>query len=384
MSSFEQITSNKNYRVAFVILLLLLLWMASGIFSTQTTTQAVAVSLADDALFKVRAKLLDAQPYASQLKISARTEANRMVNIRAEVSGQVENLPVEKGQLVKAGDVICELAVEDRQLQVEQADAEVKRAQLDYDAALRLKSSGFQALTVIAEKKSSLDTARAELKRAELDLEKIKISAPFDGVVDGRPVEIGDLMQRGDICATILDFDPLLVVGQVAGKNIGRVNIGDKVAVNLLTGEHVDGLLRFVSSNSDNLTRTFRIEVAVPNKNNTLYSGITAEIQVSSQEVLAHLISPSLLALDEKGSIGVRILDDNSIVNYAPVTLLGDDLNGVWVLGLPKQVRLITVGQEYVSDGQQVAASFESSLSPSLDQAEEDASPVVNSPTSIQ
>ena len=358
MSSFNEMKNNKNYLTATIILAILLLWMASGLI-TGSDKEKTSALIPSSTHYQVRAKYINAQPYASQLRISAKTEAYRSVSIRAEVDGQVIKLPVKKGNLVKEGDIICELALEDRQLRVEQSIAEVNKAQLEHDAASQLKTSGFQARTVIATKKYELETARANLKRSELNLDKIKIRAPFDGVTDDRPVEIGDLMQKGDICATILDFDPLLIVGQVAGKNINHIKKGSPVTAQLLTGEQVKGTVHFIGSNSDNLTRTFRLEIAVDNKKNQLRSGITAEIFLSTGEIMAHLISPSLLSLDDSGKLGVRIIDEKSQVNFIHVSLLGDDKQGIWVAGLPKQSLLITVGQEYVSEGQTVSSTIE-------------------------
>ncbi|WP_019531710.1 efflux RND transporter periplasmic adaptor subunit [Dasania marina] len=374
MSSLQQIKENKNYHSAAIILVLLLLWMASGLFGEEDKPTA-SEQPAAKANYSVRAKQISAQPYSSQLRIAAQTEANRSVNMRAEVSGQVTSLPVAKGARVDSGDVICQLATEDRQLQVDQALALVNKATLEYDAALQLNNSGFQSKTVIATKKSNLETAKANLQRRRIDLGKINIRAPFAGVIDSRPVEIGDLMQRGDVCATVLDFDPLIVAGQVAGTHIKRIQAGDKITALLLTGEQVQGQVRFVASRSDNLTRTFRIEAEVNNPDNLLHSGISADILLAAPAVMAHSISSSLLSLDDAGNIGVRIIDAQSRVQFKNVTFIGDDSQGVWVVGLPEQCTLITVGGEYVSADQQVSAVMETSLTDKKPIAQQKKSP---------
>ncbi|WP_339672246.1 efflux RND transporter periplasmic adaptor subunit [Dasania marina] len=374
MSSLQQIKENKNYHSAAIILVLLLLWMASGLFKDEDKASA-SKQPAVKANYSVRAKQISAQAYTPQLRIAAQTEANRSVNMRAEVSGQVIALPAAKGSRVASGDVICQLAVEDRQLQTEQAQALVTTATLEYDAALQLENNGFQAKTVIATKKSNLETAKANLQRRRIDLEKISIRAPFAGIIDNRPVEIGDLMQRGDVCATVLDFDPLIVAGQIAGANIKQVQQGNKITAFLLTGEQVQGQVRFVASSSDKLTRTFRIEATVNNPDNLLHSGISADILLAAPAVMAHSISSSLLSLDDAGDIGVRIIDAQSRVQFKNVTIIGDDGQGVWVVGLPEQCTLITVGGEYVSADQQVSAVMETSLTDKKPIAQQKKSP---------
>jgi len=292
--------------------------------------------------------------------LKGKTEANRVVNLRAEVGGVAKSLPVDKGTLVQAGTVICQLDVEDRELRVAEAKAAVDQAQIEYDGAQRLKSGGYQSETAIASAKARLEAAKADLLRRQLDLEKTAIKAPFAGVVDERPVELGTLVRVGDTCATILDLDPLLLTAQVSEQEIVHISKGRELMGRLINGEKVSGKIRYVSRNSDDITRTFRIEAEVSNPEQILPSGITAEMQVFTGEVMAHLIPASLLVLDDNGELGIRVLDEQNFVRSYNVELVGDDANGVWITGLPDTTILITVGQEYVSIGEQVEVAWES------------------------
>lgn len=85
-------------------------------------------------------------------------------------------------------------------------------------------------------------------------------------------------------------------------------------------------------------------------------AGITAEIIVPGQEVLAHRIPSSIIALNDKGTVGVRTVTDEGRVAFQPVQLIDDTPEGLWVAGLPDKVTIITVGQDYVIEGQQVEA----------------------------
>src|SRR5262249_47395482 len=106
-------------------------------------------------------------------------------------------------------------------------------------------------------------------------------------------------------------------------------------------------------------TRTFRLELEVPNPQGTIRDGITAEIHITASSVEAHRISPAILALDERGTIGVRVVDQNRRVRFVPVKIISDGADGVWVSGLPHTVTIITVGQEYVANGQEVTVVVE-------------------------
>jgi len=334
------------------------LWLFSGLWVDSEPVVTGSERAASE-LTLVSARPIRAQAFPTAVAVRARTEANRRVDVRAEIGGQVVAVPVQEGATVKAGDVICELAVEDRQLRLAEARAAVASSQLEYDGALRLKSGGYQSKTAIASAKARLESAKADLKRRQLDLAQLKIRAPFDGVVNDRAVEVGDLIQRGDICATVLDLNPLVISGQVSEAEVGRIPRGGNAQAQLATGQQVEGQVRFVSRSSDEVTRTFRVEVAVPNPDFALHGGITSHLTIPTGEIAAHLVTGSVLTLNDAGEVGVRILDDNDRVQYMPVTLVGDDRNGVWVTGLPETTRLITVGQEYVIPGEKVAVSLE-------------------------
>ncbi|TQV80139.1 efflux RND transporter periplasmic adaptor subunit [Exilibacterium tricleocarpae] len=359
MQLIQNIWAKNNYRIALLIAGAISLWLLSGVFAGEDSTQVVDASKEVVPLTKVKARYVSAQTYPVTVAIRARTEANRDVDVRAEVSGRIIGLPVAKGGQVEAGDIICELAAEDRALRLAEAESLVAKTQLDYDGALRLKSGGYQSRTAIAGAKAELETAKAELKRRQLDLNNVKIRAPFAGVVDKRPVEIGDFMERGDVCATVLDLDPLVITGRVSETEVGLLPEGGQASASLLTGEQVEGTIRFVEHSSDPVTRTFRVEVAVPNPGQQLRSGITAQLGVKAGEIAAHRVPSALLSLDDEGKVGLRILDGEHRVQFVTVDIVGDHPQGVWVAGLPDNALLITVGQEYVSSGEEVVVSFE-------------------------
>jgi membrane fusion protein, multidrug efflux system len=364
MKFLQNIWVKKNYRTSAIIAAVTLLWLSTGLLVNSSQGDGPQgrvlqeVSPSKD-LTSVKARYISSSSYPLIVRVRARTEANRDVDLRAELSGRVVSVPVAKGQLVKAGEVICEQAVEDRQLRLTESESALERAQMEYDGSLRLKSGGYQSRTAIAAAKSRLGTAKASLKRRQVDLVNLKIRAPFDGIVDSRPVEVGDYMERGDTCATVLDLDPLVVSGRVSEAEVGRIPANGDITATLLTGEVVNGKVRFIQRSSDKVTRTFRVEATVTNPALALHGGITAQLQIVTGAVAAHVVPATLLSLDDEGNLGVRILDDNRHVLFVSVELIGDHPEGVWVTGLPERPLLITVGQEYVSSGEKVAVTFE-------------------------
>ena len=113
----------------------------------------------------------------------------------------------------------------------------------------------------------------------------------------------------------------------------------------------VSGVVSFLSRSADALTRTFRVEIEVPNTDLAIADGQTAEIMIAAEGSLAHLIAQSSLTLNDEGALGVRSVNSENMVEFHPVTLIRDTVDGVWVSGLPEQINIIVVGQEFVRAG---------------------------------
>jgi membrane fusion protein, multidrug efflux system len=302
----------------------------------------------------VRVRTITAEQRATDLVVRGRTEAVRKVEVKAEVAGAVAAVRAEKGQLVKRGDVLCELNVEARAAQLKMAKATARQREIEYEGAKKLQEKGFRSETSVAQALAAFEGAKAEVERMEKQFDNTRIRAPFHGVVDNRMVEVGDYMVPGTPCALVVDLHPMLVIGQVSENEVPLIKIGDRGWAKLITGERAEGHLRFVAQSADPATRTFRVELEVPNDASTIRDGITAEIHVTTRTVVAHRISPAILGLDDRGVVGVRIVEAGNRVRFVPVTIISDGAEGMWVTGLPQTVTVITVGQNYVVNGQVV------------------------------
>jgi len=280
------------------------------------------------------------------------------------MSARVTGLPAEKGQLVKAGDPICELDIGARQAQLDQANAQLKQAELEYAAAVELASRGNKAKTQVAAALAGLEQAQANVRLMQTNLGYATIRAPFDGVVGQRYVSIGDYVTPGTPCAFIIGAEPFLIVGAVSEGQIAAVSTGSEGSATLVTGETVTGRVTFLARAADDKTRTFRIELTVPNADFRLHDGVTADLRVKSRTIPAMRVSPAILSLDGEGKIGVKIVENN-IARFVPVTLIGDSPEGVWIAGLPNEAVVITVGHEYVKDGDRVDPVAEESVTAS-------------------
>ena len=169
-------------------------------------------------------------------------------------------------------------------------------------------------------------------------------------------------MSVGTTCATVLQLDPIILVGFVPETEVDRVTLDAPATATLASGKQVAGKVSFLSRSADEVTRTFRVEIEVPNADLAISAGRTAEIAIASDGARAHLVPQSALTLDDSGALGLRIVADGGTARFVPVEIVRDTRRGLWVTGLPDRADIITLGQEYVTDGVPVAPSYEEVL----------------------
>ncbi len=357
--------------LAIAIAAAMAIWLASGLFFNE---REVSLTIAErNVAFEAASR--DAGPTSVRTLISTARETSpivtlrgftrnkRSVMVRTETDGRVEARPVERGEKVSETDLLCELAIEDRQVRLEEAIATRARAQLDYDGARELHQRGLISNVELANRTEHLARAKATETSNRISLERTRVRAPFTGVVEETAAEVGDFLKRGDVCVTMLDFDPMLVVGRVSEFEVSSLKIGDEATAELISGEIITGHISFLGRDSRDGTRTYKVEVQVPNPSQSFRSGVTAEIRVPLRPVLAHRITPNLLRLDDVGRLGVYTVSSDNRAEFHGIEILRDDETGFFVTGLPKVAQLVVRGQGTLVPGQAVKPEDVSALS---------------------
>ena len=353
----------KNLITALVIAAAIGLWLLSGLLTGEEKVDPESRPVLAERSFepreknelpRVRVRQIDAEPRIQNIVLRGRTENKRTVVVKSEITGVVTERAVERGQRVEENDLLCQLADDDRSAAVAEAEAVLRRATLEYEGSQRLQAKGLQSETAIAQAEASRAAAAAALKRARLNLERTRIRAPFAGLVEDIHANRGDYLSPGEQCVTLLDLDPMLLTARITERDVSTIDVGDTVRAEIAAGREVTGTVTFVGRQSDAMTRTYGLEATVDNEDYGLRSGMTATLYVAREEVPAHRVSPALFALDDAGRVGVRILDARDRVEFRHITILEDTPGGAWITGLPRQTRLITVGQESVVVGQRV------------------------------
>jgi multidrug efflux system membrane fusion protein len=288
--------------------------------------------------------------------LRGRTKASAQISVVAQTAGIVTEINVQKGQVVKAGDTLCTLDKGARQLAVNQAQAAVDQAQTAFESNEALVKKGLAASNTALAAQSALAQAKTGLEQAQLELDRATIKTNVAGTVSDPLATVGSLLAIGSPCATVVQLDPMLFIASVPEAKIGYARLGLDADVTTVTGDKAKGKVTYIAPTADDATRSFPVEISVPNANGKIHDGITADAVVTVGTAPAHVLPQSVLTLDDNGVLGIRTVEDGNKVAFHAITIVKDTREGVWVVGLPDTIKVITVGQEYVQPGQVVDA----------------------------
>jgi multidrug efflux system membrane fusion protein len=346
--------------IAIGLIVVTAAWIGSGILSPHAQEgpkSSLEKAKAEAPKQRVTVMDLVSQPHNRLITLSGVTQADRRAFATSRGAGLMKEIRVQRGAKVKAGDVIAVISDEGRQAAVNQAKALLDQRNTELNAQKPLIERGIIARNQLNSLEANVAAAKSALATAQAELERMDILAPIDGLVDSIPVEIGQAVQAGAQVAEVIGPDPMLAVGGVAEKERSLIKTGQKVAVRFIDGRTASGEITFVSLAGEKGTRTYRVEARLPNPDAAIADGVTCEMTLTLPAVEASPVPRSALVFSDTGELGVRIVDDQNIARFKKVTLVDDQNGTLWVQGVEGKTRLITVGQDFVKEGDAVEAA---------------------------
>lgn len=348
--------SSRSKWVAGGLSLAIFAWMGSGYIlpssdgdsAQKTAVEAKAVTVAVRAS---TAELVD-QVFVAE----GQALPDRDTLIRTEISGQIAEVLAQKGDDLEAGQVIARIQDGTRTADLTRAQEELNRAQREYDNAVALRERGIATADRVASARATLASAQAGLTAANEAIGKGDLTAPFAGRLEELDINEGEFVSAGAQVARIVDNTPLSIRIQVPQQALKDIKVGQEAEVDFITGISATGVVKFVGTSANAETRTFQAEVEVDNADGAIPAGISAQLRIPTGELVAHFVSPAILSLGTDGTLGVKTVNGDDVVEFHEVSIVRAQTDGIWVSGLPEQARIIAIGQGFVSDGERVVA----------------------------
>ena len=408
----------KSIIFAFILLSITLVWLGSGQFgSVNAQDEKIKVSennldnnnqlISEEKInnnVKIDTQVFIATKIDQSISIQGQTIHNKKINVKSETTGNIIELNFDRGDTVKKNDNLLKISIENRKEVLESIKKDISRLkkeliineknrknllsknteliklyEIEYLSAKQLIDKGLSSKsklslasfnlanskadqidinlkyeTSLANLESQIAQYNSQLKQINLDIQNTIILSPFNGIITEKNIEISDYVTPGNVLLTIVNLNPIKIQAYLSEFDIEKVNINTKAIIQNSNGLIKEGKITFISPSAEISTRTFEITIEAENSDLSYRSGLTTSIIIEGSELLAHKISPSILTLQDDGSVGVKALSKDNIVVFYPIQKIKDTVDGMWVGGLPNKVNLIISGQEYVTIGQSI------------------------------
>ena len=335
------------------------LWIASGHFlphESHESRAAIQPPATAEKLFRVAVQDSSIVQHRRKLVLSGRTEAERKLTLAARTGGVLTELRVRRGSRVEKGDIIAVLSDEAREAQVTQARALLEQRKIELEAKRRLIELNAVPRLELSNLEAQHKAAVAALAMAEAERDRGIITAPWPGMITELTSEVGGaaFSFMGKEFGQMVALDPMLAVAEVSERRWQGMKVGQPADIRLISGQTAQGKIRYVSPSASPTTRTYRIEIEIPNADGAIPDGITCEVTIPLDPMPATRIPRSALTYSSAGLIGVRAVNPKGIVEFLPITIVEDEQTYMWVGGVTEGARVIVQGQDFVRDGQHV------------------------------
>jgi len=402
----------KSIIIATLILLLVVGWIGSGQLTnvkakdeSTNSEKSYEVSseklIIDDDNNKVEIKEFKYSQIDQSIELQGQTTHNKRIDVKSEITGNIISVTFNRGDKVTKGDELIKISIENRKELLNSAKKDLERLnkelelneknklnrlsqnkeliklyEIEFASAKQLIDKGLSSKSKLSLASFNLANARSDqedilinfeskkysveaqianvesqLKNIKLDIQNTFINSPFTGIISNKMVEESEYITPGNPLFTIIDLNPIKIQGYLSEFDVNKVSLGTKAIIENTNGIKKIGEISFISPSAETSTRTFEITIEAENNDLSFKSGITTKITIAGSELKAHKIPPSILTLQDDGTIGVKGVNSENIVIFFPTTTVKDTIDGIWVSDLPDTVNLIVTGQEYVAVG---------------------------------
>jgi membrane fusion protein (multidrug efflux system) len=308
---------------------------------------------ADAALVPVETQPIKRAPIVAVYSGTAPIEAHEEAEVVAKVGGEIRQIYVEEGDMVKAGQVLARLDGDRLRLEMQQSEANLRKLERDYKRQQELFDKGLVAKGTAENAKFDLDALQAQYDRARLELSYTEIRAPIQGVVSARHIKVGNTIEPNTPAFRVTDLDPLIAYVHIPEKEFPKLAPGQAadVMVDALGGTHFEGKIARISPTVDPQTGTFRAEIEVPDQTRRLKPGMFARVNIVYERRENALQVPRNAILDADGDQSVFVIVNGKAEQRHLTTGLTN--NGmVEVLdGLKGNEQVVVVGQAGLKTG---------------------------------
>jgi len=301
-----------------------------------------------------------AKEYVSQIR------SVRNIEIRAQEKGYLQNIYVDEGQFVRAGQVLFRIMPKLYEAELMKAQAEAKATEIEWQNTKTLADKDVVSPNELAMARAKLDKAKAEVSLAKLHLSFTEIRAPFDGTIDRIPLKLGSLIDEGELLTSLSDNSQMFAYFNVSEPEYldykTRPNDGSHNQVGLLLANNYPlpykGVVETIESEFDPETGNIAFRAKFPNPDRLLKHGETGKVQMTVPLHQA-LVIPQKATYEVQDKMYVFVVDKNNKVMSRQVTIT-NVLPDLYVIGsgLSANDKILLDGIQKVKDDEKIEPEF--------------------------
>ncbi len=297
----------------------------------------------------------------------AQIRSIRNIEIRAQEKGFLQNIYVDEGQFVKAGQVLFRIMPRIYEAELMKAEAEARAAEIELQNAKALVDKNVISKNEQAMAQAKLDQANAEAALARLHLSFTEIKAPFDGTIDRIPKKLGSLIDEAELLTSLSDNSQMFAYFNVSEPEYldYQTNVKDRgskeVRLLMANNEQLSytGEIETIESEFDNETGNIAFRAKFPNPERLLRNGETGKV-LMTKPLQNALLVPQKATYEIQDKKYVFVLDKNNVVRSKEIAIWGE-FPDLYVVssGLSENDRILLEGLQKVKDGDKIEYHYE-------------------------
>lgn len=299
--------------------------------------------------------------YVSQIR------SFRNIEVRAQEKGYLQNVYVDEGQFVKAGQVLFRIMPKIYEAEFRKTLAEVKIAEIEVQNTKTLSDKNVVSKNELAMAEAKLDQAKAEMALSKVHLSFTEIRAPFDGTIDRIPLKLGSLVDEGELLTSLSDNSKMLVYFNVSEPEYldyktnakGRAN--NKVSLLLANNQEFKykGDVEIIESEFNSETGNIAFRARFPNSEKLLKNGETGKVQMTVP-IRNALIVPQKATYEIQDKVYVFVVGKDHVVRSRKISI-GSKMPDLYVVesGISENDQILLDGIQKAKEDDKIEFEYQ-------------------------
>ena len=298
--------------------------------------------------------------YVSQIR------SVRNIEIRTQEKGYLQNIYVDEGQYVNAGQILFRIMPKMYEAELLKAQSEAKAAEIELLNAKTLADKNIVSKSEQALAQAKLEQARAEVAMAKLHFSFTEIRAPFAGTIDRLPKKLGSLIEEGELLTSLSDNSKMFAYFNVSEPEYidYQQNVKDRgdsnVSLLLANGEPLKykGKVEVIESEFDPETGNIAFRASFPNSDKLLKNGETGKVLMTIP-VKNALVIPQKATYEVQDKVYVFVVDKNDVLKSKEITVVGQMPDLYVIKGISENEKIVLDGVQKAKDDDKIKYEYQ-------------------------